>query len=277
MVEEREEKILMVNLNEGQKSYNMYGLDLDRVDRCFWGLFVIFSLFCVNPVIASDQVLQWEQEIEFDGGYVKSHSGTYLEIKEKKATKTDDSSYSITDKESMASISMNAFQGFVLKGMHHFDSVSLHSLVEMSSGGKTQKFYVPDKEIDIRKKSLGSDSYYFQPRTPLQAGEYVLKTQNKFWLFELKAEAVQSLPKGASADLETLSFMAENRIEAVSTLDGVGLFFHKGRRRREPIPCGSSCTFKVTEEMERMWLSVSTEGKAPILYDIKGRKSRFID
>ncbi len=231
---------------------------------------LIISLFCVPSVRALDQAPQWEQEVEFNGGYVKSLAGTYLEIKETKDTRMDDSNYSITDKESITSILKNEFQGLVLKGMHHLDTVSLHPLVEIISEEKPRKFYALGKEINIRKKSLGSDSYYFQPRTPLQKGEYVLKSMNKFWLFELKAGAVQSLPEGASADEETISFMEENQIRAVSIPEGVGLFFDQGPRRRKPIPCSTPCTFRATEEIGYPLLEVSSPGRETVLYAVDG-------
>ena len=165
----------------------------------------IFLLSVVNTAMA-------EKSIEFDGGYVQTIEGSYIELEQQEAfttliTKAGMSmmkifklpkNYYVVDKQKMVSIPIVEFKGIIIKGNHKFKSFSLHPLTtrELNSdeglfenhgpATKDNPLYVPGTEIGIRTKSLGSDSYYFQPKDKLIQGEYVAWIGKKFWLFELK-------------------------------------------------------------------------------------------
>jgi len=150
---------------------------------------------------------------EFDGAYIKTNSGSFIEIKTKQAYTTQiirggmttdqllygsgrQVYYYVANKDGIQSIERARFKGIAIRGRENFNNFSLHPLDTMKlshgenlyenhgPGGNT--LYVPGKQIDVRKKSTGSDSYYFEPAASLEKGEYIVWIDKKFWLIEIK-------------------------------------------------------------------------------------------
>ena len=157
--------------------------------------------------------------IEFDGGYVETQTGGYMDMQTKKFYRINIGDRHkrylhrppivnfVIDKTGMVSLSAAEFKGIVIKGQHQFRAFSLHPLEERrlkeseypSNKPNDPKgdeiilhikerkpYYVPGKRLEIRRKSVGTDFYYFQPSQALKVGQYVAWIGKKFWLFEIK-------------------------------------------------------------------------------------------
>jgi hypothetical protein len=97
-------------------------------------LFVVVAMFFANFALA-------EGNPEFDGGYIKTQKGMYVEMKEIKASVTQitragmsisavfslPKNYYVVDKEGMISISSSGFKGVAIKGQHEFKNFSFAS------------------------------------------------------------------------------------------------------------------------------------------------------
>ena len=150
-------------------------------------------------------------EPEFDGGYIKLSDESFMEMKTIKAYKTKlvkgnvnimalmkkRSTYYTIDKSSSVKVAGNKFKGVSVKGNHKYKSFSLHPLLSKDvtklgffenkgPASKTKPFYYPGKKVEVRSKSTGSNSYYFQPKNKLERGDYVAWIGTNFWLFTIK-------------------------------------------------------------------------------------------
>jgi hypothetical protein len=167
--------------------------------------FVMLTTCIVCPVLAADKP-------EFDGGYVKTVQGRYIEMKEKinfytqivkgKMSITSVLNlpriYYVIDTKGMITVSKDTFKGLAIKGRYDFQKFSLHPLVRRKlhkveglfenhgPARKNKPFYTPGRQIETRRKALSFDTYYFQPRNKLEKGEYVAWIGKKFWLFRIQ-------------------------------------------------------------------------------------------
>lgn len=148
---------------------------------------------------------------DFDGGYIKINASTFIEMASKPLYKTKLAtgviskarksrmpySYYVLNKNGAAISSLDQFNGIAIKGPYKFESLSLHKLVEKEINNKTELFenkgpakkgdtiYVIGSSLELRKKSLESDVYYFSPREKLSPGAYVARIGSTFWIFQL--------------------------------------------------------------------------------------------
>jgi hypothetical protein len=148
---------------------------------------------------------------DFDGGYIKTSSSTFIEMDSKPRYKTKlvtdviskarikrmPYTYYVLNKNGAAISSLDQFNGIAIKGPYKFESLSLHKLVEKEITDKTElienrgpakkgnTIYVIDDSFKLRKKSLESDVYYFTPREKLSPGAYVARIGSTFWIFQL--------------------------------------------------------------------------------------------
>lgn len=154
----------------------------------------------------------WGGEIEFDGGYLKTAKGSYVEVKVKNTSTAKivydgigimqvmnmPKTYYVADKEGMVTIAKKDFKGIAIKGQYNFSTFSFHPLQEKklqkgeslfdNNGAATAEkpFYTTGAEIECNKKAIGSDGYYFEPKTKLDAGDYVAWIGGDFWMFKIK-------------------------------------------------------------------------------------------
>ena len=147
----------------------------------------------------------------FDGGYIRTSSSTFIEMESKPRYKTKlvtdviskarisrmpYSSY-VLNKNGAAISSLDQFNGIAIKGPYKFESLSLHKLIEKEIINKTKlienkgpakkgdTIYVIGDSFMLRKKSLDRDVYYFTPREKLSPGAYVARIGSTFWIFQL--------------------------------------------------------------------------------------------
>ena len=149
---------------------------------------------------------------EFDGAYLKTADGNYTEIKTTKAFRTGVAHQGqnlmevlgmsldpyVVDKSSMQTFATSSFKGFLIKGKYTFESFSLHPLIERilksnevfyenhGPAERDKPFYVPGNQFELRKKAVGDDAYYFEPREQLEKGDYVGWIGDDLWLFRLE-------------------------------------------------------------------------------------------
>jgi hypothetical protein len=154
----------------------------------------------------------WCGEIEFDGGYLKTANGKYVEVKAKNVSTAKvvfdgvgimqamnmPKTYYITDKEGIATIAKKDFKGIAIKGQYDFSSFSFHPLQERKlqkgeglfdnngAASAEKPFYTNGTAIECNKKAIGSDGYYFEPKTKLESGDYVAWIGGNFWIFKIK-------------------------------------------------------------------------------------------
>ena len=148
---------------------------------------------------------------EFDGGYIKTNASSLIEMDSKSVYKTKlitgnigisalmslPYTYYIIDRNGTAVIDNAKFKGVNIKGQHKFKNFSLHQLSTKNIDDKIGLFenngparkgndiYTAGKEIEIRKKSMGDNVYYFEPKNKLVPGSYLAWIGNTFWLFDL--------------------------------------------------------------------------------------------
>ncbi len=167
--------------------------------------FVLFTVCLASPSLAADKP-------EFDGGYVKTNDGKFLEMEEKinfytqivkgkmsiRAVLNLPRIYYVTEKKGMVTVQKNKFKGLAIKGRYEFQQFSLHPLVRRKlhrdeglfenhgPARNNQTIYVPGEQLETRRKALSFDTYYFQPRNKLATGEYVAWIGKRFWLFQIR-------------------------------------------------------------------------------------------
>ncbi|NHZ87274.1 MAG: hypothetical protein GWP19_15615, partial [Planctomycetia bacterium] len=95
-------------------------------------------------------------------------------------------------------INKNNFKGIVIKGRYNFDYFSLHPLLEKrvgrgytiakNNGPATEynPYFTPGEKLEVRGKSVDTNSYYWQPRERLPKGEYVAWIGTSFWIFKIE-------------------------------------------------------------------------------------------
>lgn len=156
-------------------------------------------------------------QVEFDGGYLHTKDEKYIELPEVqcyniKINKVSDGfeghfkslggrgEYYIVASQmhNMITIKQSHFKGILVKGRYNFDYFTLHPLLKKSirrgysiiknNGPATEysPYFTPGDEIDVRTKSLGNNSYYWEPRHILPRGEYVAWIGKSFWVFEIE-------------------------------------------------------------------------------------------
>jgi len=148
---------------------------------------------------------------DFDGGYIKTSTSTFIEMESKQIYKTKivndviskarikrmPYSYYVSNKNGAAISSLDQFNGIAIKGPYKFESLSLHKLVKKDITNKTElienkgpakkgnTIYVIGDSFMLRKKSLDRDVYYFTPREKLSSGAYIARIGSTFWIFQL--------------------------------------------------------------------------------------------
>lgn len=154
-----------------------------------WSLITSSILLCT---ILTANIKAEETIPEFDGGYIKTVDGEYIEMKAKDVIRRVSIPngiyifiYYVKDKEGMLSLSNEQFKGIFVQGQHEFKGFSLHPLLKKVSNDRGV-YYTPGEEIDFHSKSIHDTAYYFQPREELKDGEYVAWIERTFWLFSIK-------------------------------------------------------------------------------------------
>ncbi len=174
-------------------------------------IFALLFSFIAFPVSAD--------EIEFDGAYVKKKNGDHVELVEqingrgmywpnfpkggvKRYTILKRPKISFVVENKSKTIATEDFKGITIQGSgDDFEYFSLHRLIIKTPVEGRDMFlavedkdrlkpgatiHYPGEEIDIRIKTISSKMIYVQPRVPLDSGNYVAWTGDKFWFFELK-------------------------------------------------------------------------------------------
>lgn len=166
------------------------------------GLLILMLALFASNVIAG--------EPEFDGAYIKTKDGKYIDLKESKCYVTQiikngmnlmdamsaPQVYYVMDSSGLP-MSADNFVGLLIKGQYKFENFSFHPLVENRLGNQdrfmenhgpatnNKPFYSPGQQIDLNKKSLSATGYYFQPKNALGKGTYVGWIDGSFWLITL--------------------------------------------------------------------------------------------
>ena len=148
---------------------------------------------------------------DYDGGYIKTSTSTFIEMESKQIYKTKivndviskarikrmPYSYYVSNKNGAAISSLDQFNGIAIKGPYNFESLSLHKIIEKDITNKTElienmgpakkgnTIYVIGDSFMLRKKSLDRDVYYFTPREKLSPGAYIARIGSTFWIFQL--------------------------------------------------------------------------------------------
>lgn len=155
---------------------------------------------------------------EFDGCYIKLKDNTFVELLPTKAGFTYKEGTSFTnfrnpknkvayiydeDRIGMHEIDINHFSGIAWRDINirkFKDAITFHELGKVTAGQVLMPnghnvLYVPIRKIQLRKKSLGSDTYYFKPRDTLHVGEYLVYKSKRFYLFRIISENRKKLFK----------------------------------------------------------------------------------
>lgn len=95
------------------------------------------------------------------------------------------------------SITSKEFVGLLIKGNLEFDNLTFHKLTPIEiddtvglfeNKGPAEKGSVlltAGEEIEVNKKGVGTNGYYYQPKTKLAAGSYILWVGQKFWIINI--------------------------------------------------------------------------------------------
>jgi hypothetical protein len=131
-------------------------------------------------------------EPDFDGGYIKTQKGTYLDIQgraiEGGSVPGSYKAFSYIYKKDIAQLSKKEFKGMLIKGQYNFTQLQLHAVINNDKYKRYGKVVLEIKRdlINIRTKPFSSNGYYMQPSTSLSKGIYVLRIQDNLWPFELQ-------------------------------------------------------------------------------------------
>lgn len=142
----------------------------------------------------------------YDGCYLRLSNGKFIEMTKLEARETYikgtswnnfmDSSrkaFYVIKKGNIVKINQSELVGIAWRDKQVSilkDEVSIHPL-EVKTGAdyilrdNVSSVFGPGKNIDLKRKSVGNDTYYFQPRQALPAGEYVVRLDNIFYLFSV--------------------------------------------------------------------------------------------
>lgn len=128
-------------------------------------------------------ILNADNAPEFDGAYIKTKKGTFIEIPARTDAYKDCTYKHITPIE----ISSSDFKGILIKGNHDFKYLSLHPAEYQDSDRYNihRTCAISDSIIAIKSKSK-TQSTYFEPKKSLSKGMYVAWIGDFLWFFSIK-------------------------------------------------------------------------------------------
>jgi hypothetical protein len=148
---------------------------------------------------------------EFDGGYIATRKGELIELESIEGMNNSVMGgpgryFSLRRLPELAGVRSREIRGFAIRGKYDFAEISLTFLVPRSprNPGEKPDGYVSGFPVEFRKKSIGPDSYYIQPRGPLPAAEYILWSNQTAWPFR-----VDGMDCAASRAGDALAFARE--------------------------------------------------------------------
>lgn len=129
---------------------------------------------------------------EFDGAYIVTRDGELVELDSKTGMnhtvmKGPGTYFSFRGRPEPGEVKSRNIQGFAIRGSHDFSDISLAFMIPFDSSipGKEPDNFYSGFPVDFRKKSIGADTYYLQPRQAMPAGKYMIWTGNTVWPFRL--------------------------------------------------------------------------------------------
>jgi hypothetical protein len=150
---------------------------------------------------------------EFDGCYVVTPAGQ-KEVKERPAESAKEmpakgvaraidfvyapKCYYTLDGTPAATCTAEEFQGFIVQGAYDFKQLSLNRLTPKILGQdlsvinatmlpdkKGQPLFIAGKNIDLKRRAVGTNGYYCKPEAALAPGLYAVWIKNTFWVFSI--------------------------------------------------------------------------------------------
>lgn len=153
------------------------------------------------------------QAPEFDGCYVVTPTGQ-KDVKERPAESAKEmpakgvaraidfvyapKCYYTLDGTPAASCTAEEFQGFIVQGAYDFRLLSLNRLTPKVLGQdlsvinatklpdqKGQPLFIAGKNIDLKRRAMGSNGYFCKPEAALAPGLYAVWIKTTFWVFSI--------------------------------------------------------------------------------------------